>query len=531
MPAHVGQFPKATSITAASFYTAKGNPTVSEVYAKRRDWDLSSGWRPKRPAEWKKNVHRTMRTLYGTDGKKVQVAYYDNSSFDDVIGYHAHESENTRCQKLLARAEAAFSDKNAVLDYEGIGHIKRVAYVENELILKVTFENGTVCVFDKIPPAVAGTLIHFAKTGQKTGRVYKSGSKKGQPIHKIGVAFWNYVRIRGQIHGAKYPFEYEAHANYKLTGSSSRHVVTFKNEGDFYTLFPDGKKAQIMNMIKPLKPGEKFSVILNEEEYKDYYDKAMQKDAEFRGHDTNGLAMTEDEKVIAEDTQRTAYSKREAAENGMGYKSIVIDNTKRESIYDKIAEDTRTEYMKQTRDKMHGTVAKFLEIPQFQNEYEVLRGQGYTHAEAIGFLLKSDIIPPEYRKRLERIIDLRTGLARGSAKGDRRISELSKVTYGDGNAYKQYKRGHLKAAYAQDLNARYWTPDDLKAMLNHPDKNITLKHRPVYKKLIESKDWEGALNYLKNTTVVLHFEDSNGGKLGSTVTTKYAGRNDQLLLE
>lgn len=522
MPTHAGKFP--TSITAESFLTNRGGHK-SSVTAKRREWDLSAGWHPIRKEGWKKGLKTHFKTLYGIDGKKYKVAYYPDADFDDVIGYHAHESDNTRCQKLLARAEAAFSTDNptgAVSEAEGCGHITHLAYAEHELILKVAFEDGSVCIFDKVPPAIAGTLLHFAR----------SGTKRRDGRHYLGIEFWNLIRIRGQLHGAKYPFEYEAHADYKLTGHNGRYKVTLDSSEAMYTLFPNMDKAVAQNILHPFKPNEKISIVLDEAEYKRYLD--MQKELTKGYEATNDAIAESDEESLQQimdykelETMGMQFS---SAEQAASERKVATSNVRWEDL----AETERAKYRDQLVDKLRGVESNFLGNPMVKQQIEAYTEQGLKYAEAVAAILKS--LPDDRYKNLKAVMDQRTGHIRESAKGSQAIKMLARAaseikSIGEIPSFRSYMRANLQPKYAQDLNTRYWTPSDLERLIRPDvDRSISLRNRPVYKKLVENHDWDGALNYLKNTSVVLDIKNDKGEVVGKQ-NTKYAGRNDQLLIE
>ena len=173
---------------------------------------------------------RGTKTVYDLNGKKQRISTYD---YDDYIGFHRNFQPD---KELINFANDVFNksedNKNPAKVYEanGCGHISYIEYAENEMILRVTFWDNSICLFFRVPTAVAGTLLHYAETGATCG-TYKTGSKKGEKKHVLGVEFWNLVRIRGQIHGARYKFEYEQHSNGVYTQPGSHRIVYDENTG------------------------------------------------------------------------------------------------------------------------------------------------------------------------------------------------------------------------------------------------------------------------------------------------------------
>lgn len=83
-------------------------------------------------------------------------------------------------------------------------HIARIEYVERWMLLRVSFRtNNNVVVYTRVPPTVFETLRHFAEGGDvATGA-------DGNPRHVVGMKFWDFVRVRGTVHGNRYPAIYD----------------------------------------------------------------------------------------------------------------------------------------------------------------------------------------------------------------------------------------------------------------------------------------------------------------------------------
>ena len=78
-----------------------------------------------------------------------------------------------------------------------------MAYCERWNLLKVKFTNeDTEIVYTRVPANVFEILHSHAERGERGIGV------DGQYHTKVGMAFWDYVRIRGTRHGVQYPAYY-----------------------------------------------------------------------------------------------------------------------------------------------------------------------------------------------------------------------------------------------------------------------------------------------------------------------------------
>ena len=227
-------------------------------------WNLSGGWLYGQQYSYKKtsgskneNIKKVRRKSI-TTGEDVEM--YADMSFDrsKAIGKHARVNP-----KAMAFAEQAFDrskvDNAAIYDTQEIcggeleGHIKRMEYTQQ--ILRVTFRNGQVCLFFRVPSAVAGTLFDLAKSN--------SGNYDTHLIkrHDLGKKFWQSIRIPGHHTGAKYDFSYEVKSNYK-PGSNKRYIIKLRAET--IAAVTGGK-------IPGAKPGDMVRTYLSEKELMDIY--------------------------------------------------------------------------------------------------------------------------------------------------------------------------------------------------------------------------------------------------------------------
>ena len=89
-------------------------------------------------------------------------------------------------------------------------------------MLWVSFAKGADVIYSKVPSAVAGTLFSLADRGDM-----RISSYTGKEGHALGIEFWNLVRIRGQLHGSQFPFEYYSYNTNSLgVDLSGRYVIS-----------------------------------------------------------------------------------------------------------------------------------------------------------------------------------------------------------------------------------------------------------------------------------------------------------------
>lgn len=87
------------------------------------------------------------------------------------------------------------------------GHIIKLEYAVMYKILRVTFKKsskgGQVVAYLNVPAPVAGELLYLAESNQT-----QISATSGTLRHVLGMRFWDLIRIRGTIHGTRYPFNY-----------------------------------------------------------------------------------------------------------------------------------------------------------------------------------------------------------------------------------------------------------------------------------------------------------------------------------
>ena len=245
-------------------------------------WDMG-GWHYRRRNNWTKKPKKSHQVVRDTlmtpgthteDGKYVpgkKVSVYKAEGYDDYMAFYPHHDENggSREADAMAYAEAAFSENSHdnILEEDGCGHIAHIKWAQRHQVMEVTFADGSICYFFRVPSTVFGTLYHFAITKQKMST--------SSEHHMLGHVFWELVRIKGQKYGARYPFEYVQHSTYKLTGSNARYFVKL----DPY----------LMDLIAPgrahnLKNGEVIQTILTAEEWEQIPEDVKEQIAVGRNH-------------------------------------------------------------------------------------------------------------------------------------------------------------------------------------------------------------------------------------------------------
>lgn len=489
--------------------TTKTGRQRSALRSGNEEWDLSSGWHAKRERGWRgkgiksgtvKKVNRIT-----PDGRVVTV--YKNLGYDDTIGFHSHDEPD---QDALDYALNAF-DKNdpshgPIFEQEGCGHIAEIDYAQVQQVLRVTFtSNGAVCLFYRVPTAVAGELLYLAKTKSTSGT-----NPNGSPRHRLGMVFWDLVRIRGQRHGSRYPFEYESRGKYKLTGSNKRYSVVLSDENI---------KKVLGNRFygRELKPGEKVSAILSEEEYarwqEEQHGQAMMgirmqtvfdKDRGANEEEVGGVEMDfydnhataneggpgleeilgpKDYARYLELSQRMSFARNEAQsarEAELENKTINLSEDAKKEIWSKAFERAKTDPELQGK---HGK-------PNLQ------KIQDYVFSEMDKYAFNEDFADKRFK----------TYHQKASANPARVTVTPHSVFASDKTALNDYlrlesviRKANKPTKYAATYVGRPWTISELKDFANASIPGaISVEHAPLYKRLIQMNDYEAALNFLKN---------------------------------
>ena len=430
------------------------------------EWELSSGWGYKRPEDWDKGIKRRRRKLHDTNGNVYDVYYYPD------VDYHlGFSAEND--QERLAIAQKAFDPNNPihgeVITHKGCGHISQIEYAQKEHILRVTFtNNGAVCLFFEVPTAVAGELIHLAKS--------KRTRHDGR--HILGVRFWDYIRIRGTQHGAKYPFEYESHGSGTIVQGRGRNTVTLTlNRAN--ALFGTSARALAkMQVLKDIDANTEFTVVLSDAEMEEYnaaLRELSQGDAGgyiTPGHSDKPLVQLADKFVALVNEQIEAYEKDNVVELG---------------------------------------------------EYEA---SGLTRGKAImkGLKEAAELDPSGEVASLARLTSAKLGKAK-PIQTYRDLKKYAKELFGKG-VIRSWMQEHYPAEYARRFTGRVWKVQELIDLANPTvEGNIEARHAPTYKRFIQAKDWQGALNYLKTHKTSRTYKDGYG-RTKKLTSVSYAGQYD-----
>ena len=512
-------------------------------------WSLSSGWHFKRNRGQKSSFK--MGNILGYDGEKHKVRIYD-----DYIGFHANENHDSAdYQRRIMYAQNGFSDPDNIRSAEiGEGHISKVEYAIKQQVLRVTFSNnGSICLFFRVPAAVAATLINFAKSG---ATIYKNGVLR----HKLGVSFWDYIRIRGCSHGAKYPWEYEKHVDGTFVKSGQRHNISITYK-DAVKMF--GENSSIVKRIEASgKPTDaeadvKVSVVLNDEEYEKLgeFTGAELKREEDRNFEKKFFKKLNQDKSLYD---LDYYLSNDSFENDLVDRIAYEQDLAAGRVQPKPqpmgegkapSEDIADAYMAFV-EKAYNVVSNKLEnerIKTMKERADVLRGMAadiHNAKERAGYKRINEEADDEqafydlYKKlgpqtmaKLLRIRGKGHLIAHITNNDDpATIRSIIREAFGKG-AYDTWLKKNLPAKYATRYLGRLWSPQDLMDFANPTVPNgISLSDSIPYKRFIAAKDWTAALNFLKSHSGDVNYVDSSGVKHMLT-RQRYASQWDQLAEE
>lgn len=530
MPAYAGNFPW----NRVSDRTPSGRNRL-KMSAGNYEWDMTEGWHIKRPRGWvskgKKSGAIEKVQVTAPDGRKVTV--YKTNGFEDSIGFHARDDK-----EMLAYAFSAFDDNNKtkglVFEQDGVGHILKLEYAQNEMVLRVTFGNGAVCVFFAVPRAVAGQLFHFA---QSKSVAYIDN--RGISRHNLGVEFWNLVRIRGNSHGSKYPFEYVTHGYYKLSNDNKRYSIVLSDENIKRVL---GSKYFTSN----LKPGDTVTAILSQEEY-DRIEEHAQGKLGVKIRTVQG----KDDEYIKEEGVAGDYYSGALKETSLSGIDVILgsDYPRYLELHNRMV-TALNEAQKQREKELAGQTInmsekakkeiwnKYLALAETDDRYKTKHGN-------IDYDKVSDAVMAEIDKHISIEGVKNTDYA------DKRYKEYheklsvspSKVTVtphqvfsSDKQALNDYlrftaliRRANDPTKYASGKVGRPWSIEKLKEMANPSNGGVRKGHDEIYKRLINAKEYEAALNFLKKYKHREVYTDENG-KSYDLGYKPYAGQYDYLVL-
>lgn len=151
--------------------------------------------------DWLKEHHSELSDTYKSNGKQLKRNIQTPADFIDFA--FEKEAQKKNLESIECKG----------------GHITAVTYNVNYKLLMVQFRNvgrnGNVVVFFNLPAEVAATLMIHGKYNNMA-----PPRKDGKERHMIGVEFWNLVRVRGTLHGTRYPFQYSS--DYRTGNPSGR---------------------------------------------------------------------------------------------------------------------------------------------------------------------------------------------------------------------------------------------------------------------------------------------------------------------
>lgn len=509
MAAYVGKTPWYKGVSETT-KTGRQRPTLTSG---NMEWDLTEGWHVKRQRGWKSRgkksglVQKVQRTT--PDGRTVTV--YKTTGYDDTIGFHSHDEPD---EDALSYALNAF-DKNdpshgPIFEQKGCGHIAKLEYAQVQQVLRVTFtNNGAVCLFYRVPSAVAGELIALAQKGEGATQI---SAVDGTKRHALGIVFWDLVRIRGQKHGARYPFEYESRGSYKLTGSGKRYSVVLSDENIKKVL--GGRYYG-----RDLKPGETVTAILSEEEYAKWQE-------EEHGQAALGeIRKSVNDKDTGESTVEVGgieagYYDNHAASHagGPGLEEILgaadyaryIELSQRMSNAQSKAQQDREATLQGKHINLSEDAKKELWSKAFARAMTDPELQGKHGKPSIQKL--TDYVMSQMDKMStgtnEDYADKRfnTYHIKASANPARVTVTPHQVFAGDKAALNDYlrlsaviRKADNPTKYAAAYVGRPWTVSELISFANPTVPGaISVEHAPLYKRLIQLNEYEAALNFLKN---------------------------------
>lgn len=512
---YAGKYPGSnySSYKAVPGQFSKNGTPKKAFKNKGMEWTYS-GWGTAKPTGWKSKANK--KSLVDWAGGKVNVYDYGDENSDEYIGFYNHDTDSNLYQERVAYAEHAFDtsrpDIGSIVDTEGCGHIEYLAYASKEQILLVSFQNGATCLFFRVPSVIASTLFHFAET-KATAGVHTVGTKKGQPRHCLGVYFWDLIRIRGSQHGARYPFEYQAHTDGKVARHSNRHYVkiTAENMPVIAGAVLGSKNGALAKLVEngALKQGDVLSVVLNDEEYAKYAKEVYLRRAEDLG--MTGAYYTQEKKRV-----RDKDGNVREVEVSSDYVTNTVSGVSEKSML-----------MESVREEATQSIQNLQTSNYFSRELNKKKSQLAEGADADVYFEGSAL---EAKLTKQILNEDNPSLASGYNSRTGRLSSnpdvLIRAVKGPGYI-REWEQENFPAHYAGKFTGRVWTVQQLKDFANPAIKgNISLAHAPKYKALIQNNDWEGALNFLKSNGTRQEYKNPKTNSVEYLGNVKYASAYD-----
>lgn len=498
---------------------------VSEAYKNGRrkprlvsgdqEWDMH-GWHAKRKAGWynrpSKRLGQTVKKRKVTAPDGTQVEMYKTEGYDDYIGFHNNGTD----EKALDYALAAFNKKTQqgpiFEESTDEGHIKKVEYAEAQQVMRVTFWNKAVVFYFRVPTQLAGMLLSTARTNRVSYT-----DKRGIGRHALGRLFWELVRIKGQVRGSRYPFQYLKRGNYSFTGSNKQYRI--KLTSDNYEMV-NGFKFE--NKPGQPKPGETILSPIPLEEFE--RNKAI---ADMLPEIQNAQALLDS----AKSSRSTEVQYEKEVKNKAGGPSDKVRTSKvAESFEDKwIADIDRDMGRGEEYEKAEQTIKEAQDRLQDETRLKYYESEIKSRkADYRERLLEknkelNDAVVAQYKevnpdwasvKHLDAAAWSLTGKSRHGVRGN--VGEPRYLLDDDEwQEYNALKRKVNRVNLARNMFQRVWTKNELRNM----DMRLqTATERRAYNAFISAEDWTGALEYLKGKSGVINIKNADGS------VTRQAGK-------
>lgn len=520
MPARVGKAPWYTAATQSSHgnYNTDGMVFSGDV----------GGWHAPRKKGWKnsKNVVHKQNITSSVDGKIYTI--YKTSGYDDFIHFHDMGDDTD----ALDYAIKAFG-KNAlgkVIESDGAGHIKHIAYAVREQILRVRFAKGADCFFFRVPSAIGGMLVSIAQKGPD---LMQESTVDKTMRHTLGINFWNLVRVRGTVSSTRYPFAYGSGNVSGVTSSKKRYTVR---------LTPENIKVVLGNKYKgPLREGDLITTVLSEDEYKQYLKQA---ESQFAGLKA---ANTIDDYTVS----KNINVNRKDAINDHEVNAGLIEDFENIGVIDPAFERIENDIVAKTAEKEFSVLsdkdlARYKELQEIAkvnranrantNEQAILNELEHRLKENPAFLEQGDDLASERASAAS----IRAFVGMGDKFDQRYIDDKVRTKYRYEGLNRQTNRSDFNSdaeytefkaldkeynlpLYTHRSLGKYWTTSQLRAMAdpNNP-MSVSAEHFNEYSKYINKGDYRGALTFLKNNSPV---EYVNGKQVKQR---RYAQQIDKL---
>lgn len=219
--------------------TVRGGKVIS-------NWDPEGYKRTKKTELNKYWGEQGWRRLTDTNtGKSYKVPEDDYQEFSTWMSTNR---QGTGAEEGMAEYIAkGFKGSKDSFSVEGCGHIKFLEYDGYRMLLRVTFWNNDICVYFRVPLAVAGQLRVYALSQQT-----QISAVDNKERHLLGMRFWDLVRIRGTIHGSRYKFIYTNIGSNTSQASSDPDWTTNK-----YVFVPNSQGKYILKDKDSLTKAER----------------------------------------------------------------------------------------------------------------------------------------------------------------------------------------------------------------------------------------------------------------------------------